>query len=46
MPVYRAFCNTLDGGADWGSEGKKKILHNQNRRQFLWEWLVTPGNKG
>lgn len=27
-------------GAGWGSVGTKK-LHNQNRYQFLWQWLAT-----
>lgn len=24
MPIYQAFCKSLDGGDDWGSVGKKK----------------------
>lgn len=24
MPIYQAFCKSLDGGDDWGSVGKEK----------------------
>lgn len=31
MPIYQAFCKSLDGADDCGSVGKKKkILYNQN----------------